>query len=46
MGKVLELWLTCTGILLLLSVPAVMGWGYEGHFTVCKIAQVNFYFHK
>ncbi|KAK1378855.1 hypothetical protein POM88_025599 [Heracleum sosnowskyi] len=39
MGKVFELWLTCTGIFLLLCVPAVMSWGYEGHFAVCKIAQ-------
>ncbi|KAK1378858.1 hypothetical protein POM88_025602 [Heracleum sosnowskyi] len=29
-----------SGIFLLLFVPTAMGWGFEGHFTVCKIAQV------
>ena len=42
MGKVSELWLTCGGILLMLCVPSVLGWGAQGHFAICKIAQVIF----
>ncbi|XP_017221267.1 endonuclease 3 [Daucus carota subsp. sativus] len=39
MGKVSELWLTCGGILLMLCVPSVFGWGAQGHFAICKMAQ-------
>lgn len=42
MGKV-ELWWTVRGmiVLLLLLIPGVLGWGKEGHYAICKIAEVN-----
>lgn len=40
MGKV-ELWWTVRGmiVLLLLLIPGVLGWGKEGHYAICKIAE-------
>lgn len=31
--------LTCSGIFFLLLIPSVLGWGKDGHFAICKIAQ-------
>ncbi|WOH11794.1 hypothetical protein DCAR_0831286 [Daucus carota subsp. sativus] len=39
MGKVIQLCLTCSGLFLVLLLPSAMGWGKEGHFAICKIAQ-------
>lgn len=29
---------------ILLLVPEIFAWGKEGHYVICKIAQVNFLF--
>ncbi|KAI9121234.1 hypothetical protein K1719_008267 [Acacia pycnantha] len=41
MGKPL-VWCNGTLLLLLLIIPAVLGWGNEGHYAVCKLAEAYF----
>lgn len=35
-------WIKGTIAILLLLIPGNLGWGKEGHYATCKIAEVNF----
>ena len=42
----LGLWLTGRGLVFLLVIPGILGWGPEGHYTTCKIAEVSMSLYK